>query len=50
MTDEQLLTSIQEATFRYFWDFGHPVSGMARERFAPYDRETVTTGGSEALE
>jgi hypothetical protein len=46
MTDEQLLTSIQEATFRYFWDFGHPVSGMARERFAPYDRETVTTGGS----
>jgi len=46
MTDEQLLTSIQEATFRYFWDFGHPVSGMARERFALYDRETVTTGGS----
>jgi hypothetical protein len=46
MTDEQLLTSIQEATFRYFWDFGHPVSGMARERFALYDRQTVTTGGS----
>jgi hypothetical protein len=46
MTDEQLLTSIQQATFRYFWDFGHPVSGMARERFALYDRQTVTTGGS----
>ena len=46
MTDEQLLTSIQEATFRYFWDFGHPVSGMARERFALYDRQTVTSGGS----
>ncbi|MFA5292182.1 MAG: glucoamylase family protein [Phycisphaerae bacterium] len=46
MTDEQLLTSIQQATFRYFWDFAHPVSGMARERFALYDRQTVTTGGS----
>jgi hypothetical protein len=46
MTDEELLTSVQEATFRYFWDFGHPVSGMARERFDEGDRETVTTGGS----
>ena len=46
MTDDQLLTSVQEATFRYFWDFGHPVSGMARERYALYDRQTVTTGGS----
>jgi hypothetical protein len=46
MTDEQLLTSVQEATFRYFWDFGHPVSGMARERLDEGDRETVTTGGS----
>ena len=45
MTDEQLLTSIEEATFRYFWDFGHPDSGMIRERFASYDRQTVTTGG-----
>jgi hypothetical protein len=46
MTDDQLLTSIQQATFRYFWDFGHPVSGLARERFNPADRQTVTTGGS----
>ena len=30
MTDEQLLTSVQEAAFRYFWDYGHPVSGLAR--------------------
>jgi len=45
MTDEQLLTSVQEATFRYFWDFGHPVSGLAREGLL-HDRETVTTGGS----
>jgi hypothetical protein len=46
MTDEQLLTSIQEATFRYCWDFAHPDSGMIRERFASFDRQTVTTGGS----
>jgi len=32
MNDEQLLTSVQEAMFRYFYDYGHPVSGMARER------------------
>jgi hypothetical protein len=46
MTDEQLLTSIQQAVFRYCWDFAHPVSGMTRERFAVWDRQTVTTGGS----
>ncbi|RMF92672.1 MAG: hypothetical protein D6741_14630, partial [Planctomycetota bacterium] len=32
MGEEELLTSVQEATFRYFWDYGHPVSGLAFER------------------
>lgn len=27
--DEALLTFVQEATFRYFWDGAHPVSGLA---------------------
>jgi AraC-like DNA-binding protein len=27
MNDEQLLTSVQESIFRYFWDYAHPVSG-----------------------
>lgn len=31
MTDDELLTSVQEAVFRYFYDFGHPVSGLIRE-------------------
>ncbi len=44
MNEEELLTSVQEATFRYFWDYGHPVSGLARERQGSGD--TVTTGGS----
>lgn len=42
--DDSLLTLVQKQTFRYFWDFGHPISGMARERNS--SGETVTTGGS----
>jgi hypothetical protein len=44
MTDETLLDMVQRYTFRYFWDFGHPVSGMARERNT--SGNTVTSGGS----
>jgi hypothetical protein len=45
ITDEALLTKIQAQTFKYFWDFGHPVSGMARER-SNGDNEVVTSGGT----
>lgn len=44
VSDEELLTLIQQQTFKYFWDFGHPVSGMARERNTSGD--IVTSGGS----
>lgn len=44
ISDEALLTLIQEQTFKYFWDFAHPASGMARERNTSGD--LVTTGGS----
>ncbi|WP_298411981.1 glucoamylase family protein [Hydrotalea sp.] len=44
IADTALLTLIQQQTFRYFWDFGHPVSGMARERNTSGD--VVTTGGT----
>jgi hypothetical protein len=43
-TDEELLDMVQEATFRYFWDFAHPASGMALERNT--SGNTVTSGGS----
>ncbi len=46
---DSLLDGIQRQTFRYFWDFGHPVSGLARERSNrafSYGQEVVTTGGS----
>ena len=45
MNDEQLLDMTQQYTLRYFWDFGHPLSGMARERNNG-DDNIVTTGGS----
>ena len=44
MTDEELLTSIQGATLRFFWEYAHPVSGLARERLGSGD--TCTSGGT----
>ena len=44
IADEELLTLVQRQTFKYFWDFAHPVSGLARERNTSGD--VVTTGGS----
>ncbi len=44
MTDDDWLNMTQRATFRYFWDYAHPVSGMARERNSNDD--VVTTGGT----
>ena len=41
---EDLLTLTQHQTFKYFWDFAEPISGLARE-----DSERtniITTGGS----
>jgi hypothetical protein len=49
LSDSALLDVVQRQTFRYFWDFGHPVSGLARERSNvayDYGSETVTIGGS----
>lgn len=42
--EDALLTLVQQQTFKYFWDFAHPVSGMARERNTSGD--VVTSGGS----
>jgi hypothetical protein len=32
ISDSALLDIVQKQTFRYFWDYSHPVSGLARER------------------
>lgn len=44
ISNDELLTLVQKQTFKYFWDFGHPNSGMARERNTSGD--VVTTGGT----
>ncbi|SON55935.1 hypothetical protein HDIA_2394 [Hartmannibacter diazotrophicus] len=51
LSDEELLDKVQAGTLRYFTDFAHPVSGMARERsndaFDSYKAaDTVTSGGT----
>lgn len=44
ISDSTLLDLVQKQTFKYFWDFGHPISGLARERNTSGD--LVTSGGS----
>jgi hypothetical protein len=48
LSDDELLDLVQQQTFRYFWDFGDPVSGLARERSntADYGNEVSTIGGT----
>lgn len=46
MSDDQFMDMVQRATFRYFWDWGDPTSGVARERWHPDEIDkTNTTGG-----
>ena len=45
ISDNALFDLVQQQTFKYFWDFGHPVSGLARER-SNGDNNVVTSGGS----
>lgn len=44
ITNDSLLTLVQKQTFRYFWNLGHPNSGMALERNTSGD--IVTSGGT----
>lgn len=44
MDDQALLDLVQQQTLKYFFDFAHPISYMARERSTSGD--LVTTGGS----
>lgn len=45
LSDDELMTLVQKQTFRYFWDFAHPESGLAHER-SNGGAETATIGGS----
>jgi hypothetical protein len=45
LTDDELLTMVQEASFHYYWEHGHPHAGMALED-SPGDEDMVATGAS----
>ena len=45
-TDSVLLDMVQEYTLRYFTDFAHPHTGLARERSNDRNGDIVTTGGT----
>lgn len=45
MSDDELLTMLQEACFRYYWEGAHPDSGTAPENI-PGDDRIVATGAS----
>lgn len=47
LTDDELLDTVQQAAFRYFWDDAHPLCGLAREGLGfGHPLDTVTTGGT----
>jgi len=45
MTDDELLSMVEEASFRYYWDAAEPVSGMARES-QPGADDVIALGAS----
>lgn len=45
MTDDELLSMVQEASFRYYWDGAENVSGLAKEDI-PGRHNMVATGAS----
>jgi exo beta-1,2-glucooligosaccharide sophorohydrolase (non-reducing end) len=45
MSDDELLTMVQEACFRYYWEAAHPNAGMAIE-IQPGDKNLVALGSS----
>lgn len=45
MTDDELLTMVQEASFRYYWDGAEKTSGLAKENIAGR-HNMIATGAS----
>ncbi|HEU5185898.1 MAG TPA: glucoamylase family protein [Gemmatimonadaceae bacterium] len=44
-SDDELMTMVQAAHFRYYWEGAHPIAGLARENI-PGDDDLVATGAS----
>ncbi len=45
LNDDELMTMVQEASFRYYWEGSHPVAGIALENI-PGNAHMVATGAS----
>lgn len=45
MTDDQLLTMVQQGCFRYYWEGANPVAGLAPE-VLPGDPDLIAVGGN----
>jgi len=45
MSDDDLMTMVQEAQFKYYWDGAHPKAGLAME-ITPGDPDQIAMGGS----
>jgi len=45
LSDDELLTMLQEACFRYYWEGAHPVAGATLENI-PGDERIVATGAT----
>lgn len=52
LTDDYLMTKVQQNTLKYFWEYAEPTSKLARERYhedniyPDNDKHVITTGGS----
>jgi exo beta-1,2-glucooligosaccharide sophorohydrolase (non-reducing end) len=45
LTDDELLSMVQEACFRYYWECAHPLAGLAPEVW-PGDPNLLAVGGN----
>ena len=49
-TDDEIMDLVQKDGIKYFWDYAHPVSKLARERYhednPAFEDHIITTGGS----
>ena len=44
--DNALLDTVQKRTFKYFWDYGHPFSGLARDKTNTSELDDCSIGGT----
>jgi hypothetical protein len=49
LTDDELLTMLQEASFQYYWEGADPHSGMARENIPGDDRIVATVASGMGI-